>query len=202
MFLAAESVALRTRARRLPTPFIAVLDELRYAITIPNLPYIASAMRKYGIGYVYTLQSATQEDAVYGADAPALRAAAGVSICGGIDIDSSRELSDRAGVTTVVTPTRGDHRYTEHLQPQTTLTIGDQQQLADGEATVIVRGLAPFFARIPSFRERGVMKRAVMNEAAAVAARVAVAREHDLATHRAHTDAAAAGARFPPRNPT
>jgi hypothetical protein len=197
MFLAAESVALRTRHRRLPQPFIAVLDELRHAITVPNLPYIASALRKYGIGYVYSVQSSTQENAVYGDDAPALRAAAGVSIYGGIDIDSARELSDRAGVTTVVTPTHGDRVRTEQLQPQTTLTIGDQQRLADGEATFIVRGLAPFLARVPSFRERRFMKRTVLRDAGVVAARVAAARERELTVRPSHSDAANAGAWFP-----
>ncbi|MGH3821205.1 MAG: hypothetical protein ACRDRE_26385, partial [Pseudonocardiaceae bacterium] len=53
MFLAAETAALRTRRTRLPAPYIAVLDELRYSITVPNLPYVASAQRKFGIGYVY-----------------------------------------------------------------------------------------------------------------------------------------------------
>ncbi|MGH3683469.1 MAG: type IV secretory system conjugative DNA transfer family protein [Pseudonocardiaceae bacterium] len=50
MFLAAETAALRTRRTRLPAPYIAVLDELRYSITVPNLPYVASAQRKFGIG--------------------------------------------------------------------------------------------------------------------------------------------------------
>jgi type IV secretory pathway TraG/TraD family ATPase VirD4 len=59
MFLAAETAAVRTRRTRLPQPYIAVLDELRYGITVPNLPYVASAQRKFGIGYVYAVQSAT-----------------------------------------------------------------------------------------------------------------------------------------------
>jgi len=201
MFLAAEAAARRTRQSRLPQPFIAVLDELRYAITVPNLPYVASTLRKYGIGYVYAIQSTSQEDSVYGPDAPALRAAAGVSIYGGIDIDSARELAERAGVTTVVTPTRGDDRHTEQLQQQNTLTVGDQQRLADGEATVVVRGLAPFLARIPTFRERRFMNRRIMKEVDAVTIHVTIARERELALRRAYDIATATGANFPRTEP-
>jgi type IV secretory pathway TraG/TraD family ATPase VirD4 len=197
MFLAAEHAALRSRRQRLPQPYVAVLDELRYGVTVPNLPYVASAQRKFGIGYVYAVQSTTQEDAVYGADAPALRAAAGVSIYGGIDIDSARELSERAGVTPVVTATREDRR-TEQIQLQETLTIGDQQQLADGQATVVVRGLAPFLAWVPSIYEQRSVNRRIRREAEQVAQQVAAARQRELATQRSHAAAAAAGADFGP----
>lgn len=196
MFLAAEQAALRTRRKRLPQPYIAVLDELRYGITVPNLPYVASAQRKFGIGYVYAVQSTTQEDAVYGKDAPALRAAAGVSLYGGIDIDSARELSERAGVTPVVTATRGVGTHTEHIQLQDTLTIGDQQQLADGQATVVVRGLAPFLAWVPSIYEQRSLHRRIRREAEAVAQQVAGARHRELATLRSRSAAAAVGADF------
>ncbi|MGH3709282.1 MAG: type IV secretory system conjugative DNA transfer family protein [Pseudonocardiaceae bacterium] len=196
MFLAAETAALRTRRKRLPRPYIAVLDELRYGVTVPNLPYVASAQRKFGIGYVYAVQSATQEDAVYGADAPALRSAAGVSIYGGIDIDSARELSERAGVTPVVTATQGPGTHTEHIQLQDTLTIGDQQQLADGEATVVVRGLAPFLAWVPSIYEQRTVNREISKEAEEVARQVAGARQRELATLRTRSAATAAGADF------
>ncbi|MGH8917812.1 MAG: type IV secretory system conjugative DNA transfer family protein, partial [Actinomycetes bacterium] len=193
---AAETAALRTRRKRLPQPYIAVLDELRYGVTVPNLPYVASAQRKFGIGYVYAVQSATQEDAVYGTDASALRSAAGVSIYGGIDIDSARELSERAGVTPVVTATRGPGRNTEQIQLQDTLTIGDQQQLADGEATVVVRGLAPFLAWVPSIYEQRKVNRRISEEAEEVARQVAGARERELATLRTRSAATAAGADF------
>lgn len=193
MFLAAEAAALRTRRKRLAQPYIAVLDELRYGITVPNLPYVASAQRKFGIGYVYAVQSTTQEDAVYGQDAPALRAAAGVSLYGGIDIDSARELSQRAGVTPVVTATRGVGTHTEHIQLQEALTIGDQQQLADGQATVVIRGLAPFLAWVPSIYEQRSLHRRIRQEAEAVAQQVASAQHRELATLRSHS---AAGADF------
>lgn len=203
MFYAAEAVALRTRHRRLPQPFIGVIDELRYGITIPNLPYIASAQRKYGIGYVYGVQTASQEDAVYGPDAPALRAAAGVSITGGIDIDSARELSDRAGTTAVVTPTRGDRpedgrgsRYSEQLQHQHTLTVADQQRLGDGQAVVTARGLPPFFAAIPSYRDNRALNRTITREADIVARQVAVARNRHNALDGPSRHATSAGADF------
>lgn len=38
MFLAAEHVALDQPDHRLPRPFVAVLDELRHGVTVPNLP--------------------------------------------------------------------------------------------------------------------------------------------------------------------
>jgi hypothetical protein len=196
MFLAAENAALRTRHKRLPRPYIAVLDELRYGITVPNLPYVASTQRKFGIGYVYAVQSTTQEDAVYGNDAPALRSAAGISLYGGIDIDSAHELTQRAGVTPVVTATRGPDTHTEHIQLHDTLTIGDQQQLADGQATVVVRGLAPFLAWVPSLYEQRSLNRAIRQETDAVAQRLASAQHRDLATLRNHSAATAAGADF------
>ncbi|MFC4859194.1 type IV secretory system conjugative DNA transfer family protein [Actinophytocola glycyrrhizae] len=203
MFYAAEGVALRTRHRRLTQPFIGVIDELRYGITVPNLPYIASAQRKYGIGYVYGVQTASQEDAVYGPDAPALRAAAGVSITGGIDIDSARELSDRAGTTPVVTPTRGGRpddgrgvRLSEQLQHQHTLTVADQQRLGDGQAVVTARGLPPFFAAIPSYRDNRVLNRTITREADIVARQVAVVRSRHNALDGPSRHATGTGAGF------
>lgn len=207
MFLAAEAVALRTHRRRLPQPFIGVVDELRYGITIPNLPYVASAQRKYGIGYVYGVQTASQEDAVYGPDAPALRAAAGVSIIGGIDIDSARDVSDRAGSTPVVTPTRGSRTgigptwsgaYSEQLQHQDTLTVADQQRLGDGQAVVIARGLAPFLATIPSYRDSRAMNRTITAEADTVARQVAGARNRHTTTRNRHNAASSVGADYNP----
>lgn len=198
IFMAAEAVALGARQRRLPQPFIGVIDEVRYGITIPNLPYIASAQRKFNIGYIYGVQTASQEDAVYGPDAAALRAAAGVSIIGGIDVDSARELSDRAGPTPVVTSTRGADVHNEYIQVQDTLTIADQQRLADGHAVVIARGLAPFLAFVPSYRDTRASARRIDREADTVAQRVARAQERDGATHHSHTAAASTGADFPP----
>jgi hypothetical protein len=198
LFMAAEAVALGTRTRRLPQPFIGVIDEVRYGITIPNLPYVASAQRKYNIGYVYGVQTTSQEDTVYGPDAAALRAAAGVSIIGGIDVDSARELSDRAGPTPVVTPTRGADLHNEYIQIQDTLTIADQQRLADGQAVVIARGLAPFLAWVPSYRDTRSLARTIDREAHTVTQNVARAQRRDSAHQRNHTAATATGADFPP----
>lgn len=198
MFYAAERVALAQpgRTKRLPHPFVAVLDELRYGVTVPNLPYVANALRKYGIGYIYSVQGSSQEEAVYGRDAQALRDAAGVTIVGGIDIDSARELSERAGTTPVVTATRGRDMHTEHIQLQDTLTVADQQRLADGEATVIARGLPEFLTYTPSARERGRLRRRISREADEVSQRVAIARASELAVLRGHSTAAGAGADF------
>jgi hypothetical protein len=120
-----EHLALRQPGVRLRVPFIAVLDELRYGVTVPNLPYVASSQRKYGIGFVYSVQSSSQEEAVYGNDAAALRDAAGVTIIGGIDINLAKELSDRAGTTTVVTAARGTgHRLRTHRTPGRSVHCG------------------------------------------------------------------------------
>jgi hypothetical protein len=198
MFYAAEHAALARpgRVKRLPRPFIAVLDELRYGVTVSNLPYVASALRKHNIGYIYSVQGSSQEDAVYGADAQALRDAAGVTIVGGIDIDSARELSERAGPTPVVTATRGRDMHTEHVQLQDTLTVADQQRLADGQATVLARGLPAFLTYTPSARENRWLIRRIEREADEVSQRIAVARAAELAVLRGHSSAAAAGATF------
>lgn len=194
MFLAAETVALRSPHRRLSQPYVAVLDELRYAITVTNLPYVASVQRKYGITYVYSVQSSTQEDAVYGKDAPALRQAAGISIYGGIDIDAAGELSQRAGLTPVVTPTRGRHRDDQSIQLHATLTVGDQQQLADGEAVFIARGLPVFLGWMPSIYKRGRLDRRIRAEAEQVARKVAGARQRELGARANRAVTAATGA--------
>jgi hypothetical protein len=194
LFMAAEAVALTSVRRRLPQPFIGVIDEVRYGIPVPNLPYVASAQRKYNIGYVYGVQTASQEDTVYGPDAAALRAAAGVSIIGGIDVDSARELSDRAGPTPVVTSTRGADVHNEYIQVQDTLTIADQQRLADGQAVVIARGLAPFLAWVPSYRDTRALARAIDRDADTVTQRVARAQRRAGAHQHNHTAAIDVGA--------
>ena len=149
-------------------PFIAVLDELRYGVTVPNLPYVASSQRKYGIGFVYSVQSSSQEEAVYGKDAAALRDAAGVTIVGGIDINLAKELSDRAGTTTVVTAARGTASRSEHTERQDTLTVADQQNLADGHAVVLARGLPPFIGHAPSLYDQHRLHRRIRREEAQV----------------------------------
>ena len=203
MFLAAEHVALRHPWQRLPVPFIGVLDELRHGITVPNLPYIAAAQRKYGIGFIYSVQSSTQEDALYGPDAQALRDSTTITLVGGIDITLAHELSDRAGTTPVVTATRGRdirdttggrHTHSEHLQPLPTLTIADQQQLADGHAVLIPRGLAPFLIHVPSIYDHAATRRQIHQEATQVDATVIAARQAQAAIASSRNTALAAGA--------
>ena len=171
MFLAAEAVALASPHRRLTEPFVAVLDELRYGIVPPNLPYVAAAQRKYGITFVYAVQSTAQEQLVYGPDTQALRAAT-LTIHGGIDIDSAREIADRSGTTPVVTTTGGSAQ----VQWQETWTIADQQRLRDGEATVVARGLAPFVAWLPSVFEQRRLDRRIRAEVDEVIATTQAAR--------------------------
>lgn len=193
MFMAAEAVALRQPGGRLPVPFIAVLDELRYGVTVPNLPYVASSQRKYGIGFVYSVQSSSQEEAVYGNDAAALRDAAGITIVGGIDINLAKELSDRAGTTTVVTAARGTASRSEHTERQDALTVADQQNLADGHAVVLARGLPPFIGHAPSLYDKQRLNRRIRREEISVAAKVAGARAADRTLHNGQPDARKAG---------
>lgn len=196
LYFAAEQAALRRRGRkRLPLPFVGVHDELRYGITVSSLPYVANAQRKYGIGYIYSVQSSSQERAVYGHDAPALQDAAGVALFGGIDSEAAKEISDRAGQTPVVTATRGDFD-SEHIQTQDALTIADQQRLDDGESVILGRGLAPFVAYTPSLYETRRVRRRITSEAEDVAGEVAAARARARATQHGHGVAAQAGADF------
>lgn len=193
-YYAAERAALGRRGKRLPLPFMGMHDEVRYGITISALPYAGSALRKYNVGYVYSVQSSSQEDIVYGPDAPALRDAAGVSVVGGIDISSARELSDRAGPVPVVTPTRGDHLSSEHVVTQEALTIADQQELADSESVIVTRGAKPFIAHTPSYRDRRRTRRQIDNEAQQVARAVAVEQAREDARRRAQGQAGDSGA--------
>lgn len=184
MFHAAERVALTRRRARLTPPFVGVLDEVAYGTTVTDLPYVVNGQRKFGISVIWSVQSSSQEETVYGDDAQAIRDGAGVSLYGGIDIDHARQLADRAGQTPVVTATRGNHLSSEHVDHQDALSIADQQDLDDGESVVVTRGLRPFLAYSESIYDtrRG---RAVLAEADTVATRVAAAR----AGHNARTTA-------------
>jgi type IV secretory pathway TraG/TraD family ATPase VirD4 len=195
MFMAAETVALHQPGQRLPVPFIAVLDELRYGVTVPNLPYVASSQRKYGIGFVYSVQSSSQEEAVYGKDAAALRDAAGITIVGGIDINLAKELSDRAGTTTVVTAARGTSSRSEHTERQDTLTVADQQNLADGHAVVLARGLPPFIGHAPSLYDQRRRHGRIRREETQVTSGMAAAKAVDRSLDRGRPDARKAGFR-------
>lgn len=174
-FHAAERVALRQRRTRLPHGFTGVLDEVAYGPTATDLPYVVNGQRKYRINAIWSVQSSSQEETVYGPDAQSLRDGAGVSIYGGIDIDAARELSDRAGQTPVVTATRGDHLSSEHVDHQDALSIADQQDLGDGESVVVARGVKPFLAYTESIYDTRA-GRGVVAEADDVAAGVEGAR--------------------------
>ena len=197
MFMAAETVALRQPGQRLPVPFIAVLDELRYGVTVPNLPYVASSQRKYGIGFAYSVQSTSQEEAVYGKDAAALRDAAGITIVGGIDINLAKELSDRAGTTTVVTATRGTAHRSEHTERQDTLSIADQQNLADGHAVILARGLPPFIGHAPSLFDQHRLYRRIRHEESQVLAQVAIGYAANCNMDRSQKNSRATGFTIP-----
>ena len=188
MFLAAESVAQAQRGkRRLNRPFIGVLDEMLHGVRVSILPYVGAGQRKYGIGYVYACQSAGQEEQAYGTKtAEELRAVAGLSIYGGIDASSADEITRRAGSTSVVTAQRGNEgHHSEGVQMLETFTVGDQQQLADGESVLVGRGVSPFLAYTPAVFERRGLRKQVGREVSAVERKVASARDVELARLRA-----------------
>lgn len=199
MFHAAEAVALTRRRARLAQPFVGVLDEVAYGATVTDLPYVVNGQRKFGISVIWSVQSSSQEDTIYGPEAQAIRDGAGVSVYGGIDIDHSRQISDRAGQTSVVTATRGDHN-SEHVAHQDALSIADQQDLDDGESVVVARGLKPFLAFSESIHETRA-GRAVVAEGDGVAARVAAARAGEQARAAAATTATEHGVDDNPNEP-
>ena len=172
MFQAAEDAA--RLAKGTAPAFYAVLDELRSGVRVATLPDIASEKRKFRIGYLYACTNGGDEEALYGqADAARLKAAAGVSIYGGLDEQSARDITDRAGETGVVQASRGGIAggRQESLQQFDVLTTADMQQLGDGESVVVARNLLPFLAFTPALHEIRSMKRAVKREGRLLAVR-------------------------------
>ncbi len=188
MFLAAERVARRQpgHTKRLPHPFMGVLDELKYGVRVANLPYVAGGMRKFGIGYVYACQTATQEQQLYGDnDAQVLRDLADTWIIGGIDPASAKDIADRAGQTAVVRATRGldAGQGSEQLQMLDVLPTSDQQVLQNGQAVIVGRGVKPFIAYTKLIYQRGWRyRRRITSEARRVNEAVAEARKDLIAT--------------------
>ncbi len=188
MFLAAETVARRQpgKKKRLPQTFMGVLDELRYGVRVANLPYVANVLRKFGISYIYAVQSAAQEEALYGRQgAEELRAAAGTSIHGGIDPASARDVADRAGQAAVVRATRSSEpgQFSEQVQMLDTFTVGDQQRLADGESVIVGRGMGAFVAYTPATYEQRGMHRRIRKEETDVTRVINAARTKLLDEH-------------------
>lgn len=181
VFMSAERVARQQPGdkKRLPQPFIGVLDELKYGVRVANLPYVASVLRKFGISYIYAVQSASQEDALFGrSTAEELRAAAGMSLYGGIDPASAQDVSARAGQAAVVRATRGSEpgQFSEQVQMLDTFTVGDQQLLDDGESVIVGRGLAAFKAYTPGIWESRSVRRQIGHESRQVNATVNAGR--------------------------
>ena len=175
VFVAAEHVA-RTSSGISPA-FYAVLDELRSGVRVATLPDIASEKRKFRIGYLYACTNGGDEAALYGeADAARLKAAAGVSIYGGLDEQSVDDITGRAGETSVVQASRGGIAGTrqESIQQHEVLTKSDIQQLDDGESVIIGRNLLPFLAVSKGVHETRSLRRRINREAATLAAVPAV----------------------------
>lgn len=204
MFLAAERVARRQpgRKKRLPRTFVGVLDELRFGVRVANLPYVANALRKFGISYLYAATNGGDEAQLYGqSDATLLQSVAGTSIYGGIDPSSAKDISDRAGHTPVVSAQRASEgHHSESIQMQETLPISDQQRLGDGECVIVGRGIAPFLAYVPGTFENRRLARRIDREVNAVNERVSTARNADLKRAEADRVIAATGLTLAPRS--
>ena len=171
MVLAAEQVARHKTGthKRLPLPFYAILDELRFGVRLPTLPYISNVLRKFGINYVYACTNGGDEEALYGeADADILQTNA-TSIYGGFDKRSAPEINDVAGRASVVVASRNDDGgVTQSEEQREVLTAADLQKLGDGGAVIVQGGTAPFLAYIPSTFEDKKLRRQMSRELAEV----------------------------------
>ncbi|KOX27068.1 hypothetical protein ADK67_14685 [Saccharothrix sp. NRRL B-16348] len=178
MFIAARTAAFSHRGGRLPVPFVAVLDELRHSVVVPNLPYVGNTMRKHGIHYLYSVQSSSQEDELYGAQADGLRASASVTVVGGLDMTVAPELTARAGNVALAERTRA--RGTDQVSRVDSLPVSEQQRLSDGRAVLAPRGAGLFVASVPTIYQRRRRRHRIRREVAAVDAVVheANSREH------------------------
>ena len=167
MVLAAEQVARHKTGthKRLPLPFYAILDELRFGVRLPTLPYISNVLRKFGIDYVYACTNGGDEESLYGeADADILQTNA-TSIYGGFDKRSAPEINDVAGRASVVVASRGDDGAVSQSEEQRdVLTAADLQKLGDGGAVIVQGGTAPFLAYIPSTFEDKKLRKQMSRE--------------------------------------
>ena len=105
-----------------------------------------------------------------------MKAAAGVSIYGGLDEQSVDDITGRAGETSVVQASRGGIAGTrqETIQQHDVLTKSDIQQLDDGESVIIGRNLLPFLAVSKGVHETRSLRRRIRREAATLGAAPAV----------------------------
>ncbi|MGM1062043.1 type IV secretory system conjugative DNA transfer family protein [Saccharothrix sp. Mg75] len=196
MFIAARTAALAHPGGRLPVPFVAVLDELRHSVVVPNLPYVGNTMRKHGIHYLYSVQSSSQEDELYGPQADALRASASVTVVGGLDMTVAPELTTRAGNAALVE--RARERGSDQVSRVDSLPVSEQQRLADGRAVIAPRGAGLFVASAPTIYQRRALRYRIRREVAAVDAIVQEANSREHSRRRGAAAAAAVRATFTP----
>lgn len=199
-FHTARAVAISEPTRRLPIPAVGVLDELRLLTPIPSLPQVVYEMRAYGVGIIYALQNAAQEDELYHEAAKSLAANVQLTIVGGYDGDLVDELVAQVREVDVASPSVSGGLfeapdYSESTSWRKALTPADLQQLADGDALVRLAGVTPFFASFASFRDNRRLRRTITAEErdvrAAVTGSQAVAaaeRESALRTAQATYD--------------
>lgn len=164
MFRAAERVARQQPRSRLPQTFVGVFDELFAGVRLPLLPYVAAVQRKYGISYVYAIQSSSDEDELFGKTGAERLRNQSTTIIGGYDAGSAQETARRAGHFGVVGRSRAVNGFggSEQVQQEEVLPESDQQKIKNGQSIILGLGLPPFLA----YTHRVDHKRHVRNDIA------------------------------------
>jgi len=183
MFRTAERVARQLPGSRLPRTFVGVFDELFAGVRLPLLPYVAAVQRKYGISYCYAIQSASDEDELFGkAGAERLRNQS-TTITGGYDTGSAQETSRRAGRIGVVGRSRAVNGFggSEQVQQEEVLPESDQQKIKNGESIITGLGLPVFMAYTDRVDHQRKVRNTIRRERREVEQFVSRRRTQDLA---------------------
>ena len=212
MFRAAERVARKLPGSRLRQTFMGVFDELFAGVRLPLLPYVAAVQRKYGISYAYAIQSASDEEELFGQSGAERIRTQSTTIVGGYDVSSAQETARRAGRIGVVTRSRNigtgsGSSGSEQIQQEDVLPESDQQKIKNGQSIITGLGLPLFMAYTDRVDHKRKIRKTIRRERREVEQFVARRRMEDLAELRADQQrakqrgAAAATAAAPHRRP-
>lgn len=183
MFRAAERTARRLPGARHRHTFMGFFDELKAGVRLSILPYVATVQRKYGISYVYAIQSSSDEDEMYGSAAAKRLRGQAVTILGGYDADSAPEVNQRAGKTPVVTATRGGGgHHSEHIQLEDTLPVSDIGALENGQSVLVGLGIHPFLVTTERVDHQRSARNTISRERREVEKFVSRRRDQDRST--------------------
>ena len=213
MFRAAERVARKMPGSRLPQTFMGVFDELFAGVRLPLLPYVAAVQRKYGISYAYAIQSASDEEELFGRSGAERIRTQSTTIVGGYDVGSAQETSRRAGRIGVVTRSRtvgsNGGSGSEQIQQEDVLPESDQQKIKNGESVITGLGLPLFMAYTDRVDAHRKVRKTIRRERGEVEQFVIRRRKTDLAAaatqlqrakQRAAAEAVEAAESNPPLN--